>query len=134
MGIHSRTVVDGIEDIDAEAFFQGYVDCAIWASTAPDGQSLDTLMYGSDDITAESLDSMRADCNDFVEANAVDLSGFDAARAGHDFWLTRNRHGAGFWDGDYPQEIGARLTAAAHAYGSSDLYVGDDGFVHVSPI
>jgi len=34
------------------------------------------------------------------------------AQAGHDFWLTRNGHGAGFWDGDWP-ETGDALTEAS---------------------
>jgi hypothetical protein len=52
----------------------------------------------------------------------------DSERGGHDFWLTRNRHGAGFWDGDW--ERGAELTKAAHTFGGIDLFVGDDGRVH----
>lgn len=46
-------------------------------------------------------------------------------RAGHDFWLTRNGHGAGFWDRGMGK-LGDRLADAARAYGSVDLYVGDD--------
>lgn len=34
-----------------------------------------------------------------------------------DFYLTRNGHGAGFWDGDYPDEIGEKLTEMAHSFG-----------------
>jgi hypothetical protein len=54
----------------------------------------------------------------------------DAARAGHDFWLTREGHGAGFWDGDYPEPQATRLTKASKAYGGFDLYIGDDGMIH----
>ena len=49
---------------------------------------------------------------------------------GHDFWLTRNRHGAGFWDRGYPEAIGKALTDAAHAEGSADWCVGDDGNIY----
>ena len=37
--------------------------------------------------------------------------------AGHDFWLTRNGHGAGFWDGDYPESEETILTDAARTFG-----------------
>jgi hypothetical protein len=61
----------------------------------------------------------------------VDKCGLSAAQVGHDFWLTRNGHGAGFWDrgiGDY----GDALTEHAHSFGASDVYVGDDGRLYVS--
>jgi hypothetical protein len=55
---------------------------------------------------------------------------FDAeGRICHDFWLTRNRHGCGFWDGSY-KDLGDRLTNAAQAFGECDLYVGDDGKIY----
>jgi len=50
--------------------------------------------------------------------------------AGHDYWLTRNGHGAGFWDGDWPEPYAAQLDDSAHAYGTVELYVGDDGKIY----
>jgi hypothetical protein len=50
---------------------------------------------------------------------------------GYRFWLTRNHHGAGFWDGDYPKEIGEALTKLSHEFGETDAYVGDDGKLHL---
>ena len=87
-----------------EAFFRAYVDCTLWASIDDAGDPLEGY-----NVAPEALETMRQD---------------------HDFWLTRNKHGAGFWDGDWAPEVGKRLTDAAHAYGSCDLYVGDDGMVH----
>ena len=72
----------------------------------------------------------RADVVSFVEANQSDLENLDPGQIGHDFWLTRNRHGAGFWDRGLG-DVGDRLTKAAHAFGESDLYVGDDGNLYV---
>lgn len=117
-------------EIDTEEMFRGYVDCALWSST-DDGTPLDAT-HGPDDIAIEALDSMRRDVEDFAHANAHDLRDIDPEQAGHDFWLTRNRHGAGFWDRGLG-EIGQRLTDASRPWGSSDLYVGDDGFIHVTP-
>lgn len=87
--------------------------------------------YGTDDIDESSRDEMRADCQSFAESNIADLAGMDPGQAGHDFWLTRNHHGAGFWDRGLGAR-GDRLTASAEPYGESNLYAGDDGAVHVS--
>jgi hypothetical protein len=118
----------------SQSFFHAYVMCALWSTNdnADDsgGEPLDAN-YGSADITAESQAKMREDCDAFVAANAHDLASVDDEQAGHDFWLTRNGHGAGFWDRGLGA-LGDRLTDAAHAFGECDLYVGDDGRLHVS--
>jgi hypothetical protein len=51
--------------------------------------------------------------------------------AAHDFWLTRNGHGAGFWDGDWPDEVGRKLTALSKEFGEQWHYVGDDGLIYL---
>lgn len=111
------------------AFFDAYVACALWSSNDPESDV--SLEDYDGEIFPETLEEMREDCADFVAANWEDLRGLDAGTAGHDFWLTRNRHGAGFWDRGLG-ELGKRLTAASHAYGSVDLYIGDDGQIHGS--
>jgi hypothetical protein len=68
---------------------------------------------------------MREDCNVFMRNNRFDLMVVDPSQAGHDFWLTRNGHGAGFWDRGLG-DIGDRLSVAARAFGEVNLYVGDD--------
>jgi hypothetical protein len=56
-----------------------------------------------DDLAPATLEKIKADCAAF-QAQAADLlteaagRGYSLARAGHDFWLTRNGHGVGFWD------------------------------------
>ena len=116
-----------------DAFTQGYIDAALWSSTDDDGEPLDED-YGIEDISPDTLRDMEADCADFQESNEELLSeaydlGEDDARAGHDFWLTRNGHGAGFWDRGLGK-VGDELTDAAKAYGGQDLYVGDDDFIY----
>lgn len=116
-------------------FLRGYLEAAIWSSTDDRGQFLDYLNFDADDFTAEALASMEADCADFLEANAQLLASVAAklppAYQGHDFWLTRNGHGAGFWDRGLG-EAGEKLSEAAKVYGSCDIYVGDDGKLHDS--
>lgn len=109
-----------------EKFFDAYVACALWSSTDDNGEPLD--LYSADDIDPKTLEAMRGDCKDFIEANTALLDGLDAEQCGHDFWLTRNGHGAGFWDRGLG-EVGNKLTAACKPYGSFDLYE-EEGVIH----
>ena len=119
--------------MDVDTILAAYIACALWSSTDDAGTPLDDD-FGPDDIADETREAMRQEIVDFVdlltgdEVN-VDLSGMDAERFGHDFWLTRNGHGAGFWDRGLG-ELGDTLTKWAHTYGGVDLYVGDDAKVH----
>jgi hypothetical protein len=116
---------------DLDPFTRGYLEAALWTSTDDDDEPLDGL-YTLDDFADGSLIEAVETCRQFQESGAADLEGRNPSRAGGDFWLTRNRHGAGYWDGDYPEGAGRRLTDAAHAWGSSDAYVGDDGRVYLT--
>ena len=124
--------------MNLEKCYRAYIVAALWSSTDDDGEPLDG-MYSIDDISEECKASMLESCKDFIEANASDLAAYGAKmaceqwsaedRAGHDFWLTRNGHGAGFWDRGLGA-LGDRLSKAATIYGSVDLYVGDDGLIY----
>jgi len=113
-----------------DAFFDAFIECALWSSTECDedgnmGSSLDEY-YSADDIAPETVAALRKDCEDFWEANYALLQRTEAddEQNGHDFWLTRNGHGAGFWDRGYG-EVGEELSKAAKVYGSVDLVVCD---------
>lgn len=114
--------------MDIDAMVNGYLACALWSSIDGEGEPLDN-QYVS--VHPKTLADMREDCESFATANAADLLGMDHEQAGHDLWLTRNHHGAGFWDRGLGDR-GQRLTDAAHAYGSVDLYIDDDGEVYGS--
>lgn len=72
-------------------------------------------------VTDDSDDPVegRQDCIDFVLANYDTLTSLQHRhmfRHGQDFYLTRNRHGTGFWDRGYGP-TGDDLTEAAKVYG-----------------
>lgn len=125
-------------------FFRAYVGTALWSSTDDDGEPLDSAR-DIDDVAPETLDKMRDDCAAFYDANSEhihcdgaplsrefdgSIAAREAALAGHDFWLTRCGHGAGFWDGDWPEPAATILEKAADTFGNVDLYLGDDGRIH----
>lgn len=117
-----------------DAFTQAYIECAFWSSTDDDGRPLDGVEA---DPADSCIDAMAADCAAFQAEHGGLLAecGASSERAGHDFWLTRNHHGAGFWDrgdDDYPKAARDRLTAAAHTAGECELYIGDDGLIYAA--
>lgn len=128
-----------------EAFFRSYVEAALWSSTDDEGEPLDRN-FDRDDIGEATLAAMRADCEKFYAANSdaihcdeaptaepwqgAGIPSREAAMAGHDFWITRCGHGAGFWDGDWPEPFASQLDSAASAFGNVDLYIGDDGKIY----
>ena len=119
---------------DLDDFTRSYIETALWSTTdASDDSGGDHLdaNYGLGDLSGESVDKMQADCLKFQAYNANALEPFDASTAGHDFWLTRNGHGAGFWDGDYSEPQAAQLTASSKYFGECYIVVGDDGKLHV---
>ena len=107
----------------------GYLDAALWSSTDDNDTPLDEM--GVDALAPETRAKMLADVTAFVKANELALndSGLQDAQIGHDFWLTRNGHGAGFWDRDLGA-IGDQLTTACKVFPEVCLYVGDDGKIY----
>lgn len=114
-----------------DAFTTAYIECALWSSTDEDGEPLDDYC-DIEDVATETITRMQEECADFQEDMSETLvaSGLSDEQAGHDFWLTRNGHGTGFWDRGLPEAIGEALTKEAKSYGPCDLYVGDDGKVY----
>lgn len=113
-------------------FLAGYIACALWSSTGDDGENLD--QYDRNDLSAEALNTIEDDCAAFIFYNYRKLQRVGTmAQHGHDFWLTRNGHGAGFWDRGYG-DIGDDLSNKAKTYGESNLYVSDNGKVEVGHI
>lgn len=85
-------------------FLRGYMECALWSSADEDENQLDDK-HDISDISAELKVRMSQDCAAFIRTVSwetldrfSEVTGRDYASHGHDFWLTRNGHGAGFWD------------------------------------
>ena len=123
----SSKIVDDI----ADDFIRGYLEAAIFTGqhhydpgNLEDAQPMDSV-YSVDDIPREIVRELESDCRDFLESSAFMLSE-NPHRAGIDFHLTRNGHGAGFWDGDWP-EFGDELTARSKTYGTAEIYSDDAG-------
>jgi len=128
-------------------FLSAYIECALWSTLDQSdentgGNPLDKN-YTRDDIAPETLQRITEDCKRFYDSMRDTWEGnyigsasneyTEAQLAGHDFWLTRNRHGAGFWDGNWSEEVSDQLDEVAHDSGEYDLYLGDDNKIYGFP-
>ena len=120
-----------VSDLDVTEMFRHYASCALWASHHDDAEDQHFDGLGVDDISVETQAKMISECRSFLEDNAKDvaLSGQSLSQTGHDFFLSRCGHGAGFFDRGLGQ-VGTRLQKAARVWGDVNLYVGEDGQVH----
>lgn len=121
--------------------FQGALECAlwlgmtiVWADEQAESESCD-LRDRAEEVPAAVLESLREDVQTFLAQNAdlleVAISLYNLSsdedrewtvgeQIGHDFMLTRNGHGAGFWDRGLG-EVGDYLTANCRPYGEWGL-------------
>ena len=125
------------------SFELSYVETMCWSSTDDNGTNFDSCEYASTEFAADTITRIKEDCFKFRTLADAAFESFNASsddypinprqfHVAHDFWLTRNRHGAGFWDGDYPEPLATKLTDLAHSFGEQDLYIGDDGTFYLA--
>ncbi len=143
-----------INGVDCDEFTAQYLETSVWASTvmlpvAPEelidgcmdvddehplhGLSEDDNLdsrFGIYDFTADALRQACWDCDAFRASHSDDLEDEDDGHAGHNFWLNRNGHGAGFWDGDYEEKKGERLSAGCEAFRELHVWVDEEGALH----
>jgi hypothetical protein len=113
-----------------DAFTRGYFTAMEWLIADEDQEK---TIRGIHSVTFKQG---KADCDKFQEENEDLLEkyyetyepshGYDVGEcAGHDFWLTRGHHGAGFWDRELGK-LGDKLTEASHKFNdiSSSVYRG----------
>lgn len=128
----TTTITKELKNLDN--FTVAYLTAALWTSTDEDDTPLDSK-FSLKNIDVDNLLQVKNDCVEFQSNNRslLDKSyktlNYTDTSAGHDFWLTRNGHGAGYWDRGL-ENIGEQLTKAAKDLKESDLYVGDDGKLH----
>lgn len=82
------------------------------------------------DISDKSKEQSKNDIIEFIkkakEIAPEELSTYNEKSLGHNIWLSRNGHGAGFFDDNNDQ-----LQQIARDMKSVNMYVGDDGQVYI---
>jgi hypothetical protein len=115
-------------------FLKGYILGIGFTSSNEDGDNWFgagsgefTDYVGFDEIVeaigTESMNQVLEDVLAFLKSahHLIDQSDMEAA--GTDFHLTRNSHGAGFWDGDWPDH-GDELTELSKPFGDFEFFNG----------
>ena len=123
-----------LENANLKMIIQGYQGALQWATSDRDDESLEDY-----DFSTEATDKINADCLKFYQDNLdlvleileVSDRNYDYSSIGHDFFLTRERHGAGFWDRGFGK-LGDDITDICQTFGESFPYLGDDDLIYVS--
>lgn len=120
---------------DLEDFTTACIEALYFTDTDDDEQPPSDA-----ELDDETRLNLEADCRSFwrrfgcyvnvAEYNQGQELHSKASQAGHDFWLTRNGHGAGFWDGDWNEPYADMLDKGAKGYGEFQTVLGDDGKIH----
>ena len=114
-------------------FFLAALEAALWADLWTDEGDESTTTDNYESVEVTTLSDLRQECDDFIDANSDLLTQyaaltFGADQAGHDFHLTRNGHGAGYWDRG-AGAVGDLLSDSARIWGDYSLWVDDEGVV-----
>lgn len=109
---------------------EGYITCALWVQF-DEGENEDA-------IHSNSMKQAKKDVKMFLDA--IPQNDIAPSQLGHDLFLTRNGHGAGFWDRYLEEsdtnlrviakELGETLTTIAEKMGSVDVFI-EDGFIYI---
>jgi hypothetical protein len=115
------------------AVFAAYIEAIYFTDTEFDSEDQPSPDC---EMAIETQFNAMSDCADFLSLCAKDGlieeyadSGATWEQFGHDFWLTRNGHGAGFWDRGLGA-LGDKLSKAAKSMGGRDIYSDDTGLIY----
>jgi len=123
------------DKLHRDSFIKAFFACALGAtndeSNPSGGEPLENN-FSESDFDPVTKAKLTIDCEAFMDAQSVNLTDHPAEDAGHDFFLSQNGHGAGFFDRDYgTKEQRDALQKASRSFGEANIYVGDDGKLYV---
>lgn len=105
--------------MNQEKILESYLGCALWT------EDVDKTIY---DVGESTKTTAKTDIKTFIEKAGSLLDGWTEDEIGHDFWLTRNHHGAGFWDRG--RKGGDELTEIAQTFRELNVWVSELGIVY----
>lgn len=122
----------GMSRYAGERMQDAYLEAVVFTECGDEGQP-------PEDAEFSAIAKMEAyiECRNLLWANKDIINDSNCEQAAHDLWLTRNHHGAGFWDrpsevygGEANRDI---LDRCARSMGDRDLIQGDDDLLYFSP-
>lgn len=142
----SVNLATGFDDDEFDTVSDHYLVAVLWTSQSdgdetPDGEDELDGSQSIHDFTGDTRAAVEKDLLTFLSENKdlIDQArktgyGNDSGdgsgvlgQIGHDFWLTRNHEGAGFWDRDALRDggLGDKLTEAAQKFGEQSAWAAD---------
>lgn len=109
-----------------------YLETVLWCENEEETGFPLNKNYGLQDVDEESYREAERELSIFLGiVNVLELGSENSKdQIVHDFYLTRNGHGAGFFDGDYPK-TGETLGKIAQVFGEQYWFVNDDGKIYL---
>ncbi len=119
-------------NIIIQDFQTGYIECLLWTDeestkelVSDHGRDWEEFDWSVDQLTQDAKTRIREVVEDFVMDNLADVQEYIARgqlayHVGHDFALSQNGHGTGFWDRGMG-ELGDRLHKVAKTFGYARL-------------
>jgi len=138
-----------------QEIINSYLNCAIWTdeeNLKEDDDNMNRETYKMDkeywdeseikelisnpnlnihNFDEDSVIKTYLDIKKFLNLVGSAVNDIDESDIGYDLWLTRNHHGAGFWDRGYDVKISDILTKTAESLGTAHLYIGDNGILYI---
>ncbi|AGM13667.1 hypothetical protein PBI_PHAUX_134 [Mycobacterium phage Phaux] len=119
---------------DIDSMVEGYLEAQLWAGLDYRAEGEEPVTYDENysraDIAPEYVAAVHEELTEVVAQHPLAVrmylnareydpgQGTVSAYFGHDFYLTREHHGAGFWDCGLG-ELGDYLTKVADSYGAA---------------
>ena len=121
-----------LDFINIDAIVDSYLETVLWVGNdeSSDFITKDLTIH---DFDEKSKAQVKEDIIDFLEKahsqdeTTAELASYNESSFGHNFFLSRNRHGSGFFDED-----NNKLQEISYSFGPSDFYIGDDGKGYLS--
>lgn len=122
---------------NSTAFTKAYVEAIFFTESK-------VLEYKTiQDFSVDAMKKIVNDCKDFINKcnqNKIDIRSSELMSgkspeysseelAGYDFWLTRNRYDATFWDHDWKKPYQSKLTTLAQSFGELSVFISDEGLI-----
>ncbi|MEK6884016.1 MAG: hypothetical protein AABY22_30580 [Nanoarchaeota archaeon] len=104
--------------INKKEVINSYLMAALWTAELDE-----KTIYN---VTLSSQKQAEKDINLFIKKAGSLLDGIVSEQIGHDFWLSRNHHGAGFFDRNLG-EVGDKLQAISGEFKELNVFEIYDG-------
>jgi hypothetical protein len=103
---------------DNKEILKHYLHALLWTEGLDGNRDIE-------EIKGKNLEKCQADVNMFIEKAGTLLNELSEEQIGHDFWLSRNGHGAGFFDRGLG-EIGDKLQELSRTFKGVDVFADSD--------